>query len=531
MTSLGSTVDVYEVENRTQVADIDPSMFIEELDDELDFVPCSICGEDDNEDVLILCDGCEAASHTYCLDMDSIPVGHWFCHDCENQRALDYMCPLQPPQRPHHPADRRTRGQERRLRSRSQASWARVWQTVWDRLNLDLDFPYDDNHSGSQIRMSRREQTSERRDFREWERRLQVAERQGGTNRFRDTASTLLDRHSLRHRRKTSEPESGEEIRAWNALEKAREIQSNSTPAKRMRKSATASPSDMEPAPQPERRLKRPRTRRTQDIGEVSVDATRSSSASRRRCLPRASTSNGRITADPNSGSNGPSFLQSLLIEVEASAAPDETKGQTRSTSLYAPTPSADYSSPHPSSPRLSPSSSNYPSPRALSTTPPPYPITRPGSPTPLTSKVEPIFPRLEFSPSRSPPLEVAHHEPREDELPSHPRSASPSLTLGPIAVASSPLASEEASPARVNMSFSAKTDLQRMVSGALKPHYKAKAVSKDQYTDVNRNISRLLYNHVGDIDALDGNGREKLEKFAIEEVSKAVEALQSDTR
>jgi len=80
-------------------------------------------------------------------------------------------------------------------------------------------------------------------------------------------------------------------------------------------------------------------------------------------------------------------------------------------------------------------------------------------------------------------------------------------------------------------MSFSAKTDLQRMVSGALKPHYKAKAVSKDQYTDINRNISRLLYNHVGDIDALDGDGREKLEKFAIEEVSKAVEALQSDTR
>jgi len=530
MASLGSTVSMYEVEDRIQVADIDPSMFIEELDDELEFVPCSICGEDDNEDVLILCDGCEVASHTYCLDMDSVPVGHWFCHDCENQRALDYMCPLQPPQRPHHPPDRRTRGQERRLRTRSQASWARVWQTVWDRLNLDLDFPYDDSHSGSQIRVSRREQTSERRDFREWERRLQVAERQGGANRFRDTASTLLDRHSLRNRRKTSEPESGEEIRAWNALEKAREIQSNSTPTKRKRKSATASPSDMEPAPQPERRLKRPRTRRTQDVGEASVDAATSSSATRRRSLPRAMTSNSRINPDTSSGSNGPSFLQSLLIEVEASAAPDETKGQTRPTSLYAPTPSAEYSSPYPSSPRLSPSSSNHPSPRALSTTPPPFPITRPGSPTPLTSKVEPIFPRLEFSPSRSPLLEVTHHEPREDELPSLPRFASQNLTGYPTATASSPSASGEVSPARANMSFSAKTDLQRIVSGALKPHYKAKAVSKDQYTDINRNISRLLYNHVGNIDALDGAGREKLEKFATEEVSKAIEALHKDT-
>lgn len=522
---------MYEVENRIQVADIDPSMFIEELDDELEFVPCAICGEDNNEDVLILCDGCEVASHTYCLDMDSIPVGHWFCHDCENQRALDYMCPLQPTQRPHHSADRRTRGQERRLRTRSQASWARVWQTVWDRLNLDLDFPYDDNHAGSQIRMSRREQTSERREFREWERRLQVAERQGGTNRFRDTASTLLDRHSLRNRRKTSEPESGEEIRAWNALEKAREIQSNSTLTKRKRKSATASPSDLEPAPQPERRLKRPRTRRAQDIGETSLDAAASSSATQRQLLPPATTSNNRTNVDLNSGSNGPSFLQSLLIEVEASAAPDETKGQTRPTSLYALTPSAEYSSPHPSSPRLSPSSSNHPSPRAISTTPPPFPLTRPGSPTPLTSKVEPIFPRPEFSPSRSPALEVAYHEPREDELPSRPKRANPGLTRGPAAADSSPIASGEISPARINMSFSAKTDLQRIVSGALKPHYKEKAISKDQYTDINRNISRLLYNHVGNIDALDGAGREKLEKFAAEEVSKAVEALQEDVR
>lgn len=522
---------MYKVEDRTQVADFDPSIFIEELDDELEFVPCSICGEDNNEDVLVLCDGCEVASHTYCLDMDSVPVGHWFCPDCANQRALDYMCPLQPPQRPHHPADRRTRGQERRLRTRSQASWARVWQTVWDRLNLDLDFPYDDTHSGSQIRMSRREQTSERRDFREWERRLQVAERQGGTNRFRDTASTLLDRPSLRDRPKTSEPESGEEIRAWNALEKAREIQGSATSAKRKRKSATASPSDIEPAPQPERRLKRPRTRRTQDIAESSSDAATMSLPTRRRSFPTAPTSNNKINPDASSGSNGPSFLQSLLIEVEASAAPDESKGQTRPTSLYAPTPSAEYSSPRPSSPRLSPSSSNHPSPRALSTTPPPFPITRPGSPTPLTSKVEPIFPPPEFSPSRSPLFEVAHHEPRKDELPSHPRSASHSRNRDPAAAASSPSVSGELSPARLNMSFSAKTDLQKIVSGALKPHYKANAISKDQYTVINRNISRLLYNHVGNVDALDGAGRDKLETFASEEVSKAVDALEKDIR
>ena len=504
-------------------------MFIEELDDELDFLPCLICGEDDNEDVLILCDGCEVACHTYCLDLDDVPVGHWFCQECGNQRALDYMCPLRSPQQSHHPADRRTRGQERRLRTRTQASWARVWQTVWDRLNLDLDAPYDDSQSSSQLRRSRREQTSERRDFREWERRLQVAERQGGTNRFRDTASTLLDRHALRNKRDASEPESGEEIRAWNALEKAKEIQANPASTKRKRKSATSSPSDMEPAPQPERRLKRPRTRRTLDLGEATSDAATPAPATQRQPHPLGAVSNVRPQAEITNTGTGPSFLQSLLIKVEASAAPDESKGQNRPSLIFAPTPSAEYSSPQPSSPRLSPTSSNHPSPRPLSTTPPPFPITRPGSPTPLTSKVEPIFPRPDFSPSRSPHLEAAQPDSKQFELPGRPRSGNQSRTHNQSTAASSSPISGEISPARVNMSFSAKTDLQKIVSGALKPHYQAKAVSKDQYTDINRNISRLLYNSVGNIDALDGASREKLERFASEEVSKAVDALQSD--
>lgn len=504
-------------------------MLIEELDDEPELTPCSICGEDDNEDVMILCDGCEVASHTYCVDLDSVPFGHWFCEACGNERALDYMCPLPSPQQPHHPTDRRTRGQQRRLRNQNQASssnWARVWQSVWDRLNIDLDFPYDDSHPASQIRRSRHEYTSERQDIRQWNRRFQVAERQGGTNRFRDTASTLLDLHAVRKKSEASELESREEIRAWNALEKAREIQANWPSAKRKRKSATASPSDVEPAPQPERRLKRPRTRRTQDLGESSSDAATEPSAARRRSNALAMTFNSGTNTDLTSSRHSPSFLQSLLIEVEASAAPDETKGQIRPPPSSALTPSAEYPSPYPSSPGLSPTSSNHPSPRPLSTTPPPFPITRPGSPTPLTSKVEPIFPPPEFSPSRSPLLEVAQPGSREAQIPDRTRSRNQSRFRGQTSAASSTPRSEEVSPARVSMSFSAKTDLQKMVSAALTPHYKAKAVSKDQYTDINRNISRLLYNHVGDIDTLDDDARDGWERFATEEVSKAVEAL-----
>ncbi|KAI9877120.1 MAG: hypothetical protein M1830_004744 [Pleopsidium flavum] len=521
----GPPISSYPVEDRTQVADIDPSMLMEEFDDPS---PCSICGDDDNEDMLMLCDGCDVACHTYCVDLEYIPIGHWFCEACENQRALDHMCPLRSPQRSHHSADRRTRGQQRRLRNQNQTSssnWARVWQSVWDRLNIDLDFPYDDSHSVSQIGRSRREQTAERLEIREWQRRFQVAERQGGTNRFRDTASTLLDRHALRNKSEISEPESREEIRAWNALEKAREIQANAASAKRKHKSATASPSDREPAPQPERRLKRPRTRRTKDLGESSSDAAIEPSAVRRRPNALVVVSNSRPNADTSSGP-GPSFLQSLLTEVEASAAPDETKGQTRPPPLSALTPSTEYSSPHPSSTGLSPTNSNHPSPRPLCTTPPPVSITRPGSPTPLTSKVEPIFPPPEFSPSRSPLLEVEQLSWRDSEVSGRTRSENQRWSRGQTSVASSPPRSGDSSPPRVSMPFSAKADLQKMVTAALKPHYKAKVVSKDQYTDINRNVSRLLYNQVGDIDTLDDDAKEGWEKFATEEVSKAVEAL-----
>lgn len=72
-------------------------------------------------------------------------------------------------------------------------------------------------------------------------------------------------------------------------------------------------------------------------------------------------------------------------------------------------------------------------------------------------------------------------------------------------------------------MSLSAKSAIQKMVSAALKPYYKSNAISKDQYTEINRNVSRMLYDKVGDAENTNGDAREVWERLADDEVSKAV--------
>jgi hypothetical protein len=69
------------------------------------------------------------------------------------------------------------------------------------------------------------------------------------------------------------------------------------------------------------------------------------------------------------------------------------------------------------------------------------------------------------------------------------------------------------------------KSEIQKMVHAALKPHYTRKQVDKDTFTDINRDISRMLYDRVWDAGGLvDQAARERWEKIAVEEVEKAVQ-------
>lgn len=490
-------------------------MLYSDSDDEPDLPPCPVCDEDGDEDHLFSCDGCDTEYHTYCVDLEDIPLGQWYCENCNIQRAIDASHQEMRTSGENYTADTRTLAQRRsRNRSRASSSSFRVWRSVWRSLENDPeDDEVLDRRRGSQRLLS------QRRQFEHWDRRVQVAERQGSTNRFRDTAAIFLDPRTAHESPIQQKAESAEEIRAWNALEKAREIQNDPAISKRKRSVSIASPVEPNPTPEPLRPLKRPMTRRRLDLGESLSDALAESYPVQE---PAGGLSNAKRPEVPSvaPSAKGPSFLQSLLKEVASSAAPDETKGLTRPL-LFAAT---GHSSPYLSSPGASPTTSNHASPRGLSTTPPPSLSTRPGSPSPLTSKVEPTFLPTEFSPVRSPPLAPPHRAPAElrqtivDIRQSRPREYNSAGLSSPR--------SEEISPNRMNMSLSAKLNAQKIVSAALQPYYRGNSISKDQYTDVNRSVSRMLYDKAGDLGSASGDAREKWERFASEEVAKAVESF-----
>ncbi|KAJ3316075.1 Histone acetyltransferase kat6b [Boothiomyces sp. JEL0838] len=47
---------------------------------------CVICNVVENDNKLLFCDGCDLASHTYCLDppLKSVPAGNWVCESCKS---------------------------------------------------------------------------------------------------------------------------------------------------------------------------------------------------------------------------------------------------------------------------------------------------------------------------------------------------------------------------------------------------------------------------------------------------------------
>ena len=53
----------------------------------IDNIVCSICDSGDNEDTLLLCDGCPAAMHVECLNMAMVPPSDWYCAKCRRAGA------------------------------------------------------------------------------------------------------------------------------------------------------------------------------------------------------------------------------------------------------------------------------------------------------------------------------------------------------------------------------------------------------------------------------------------------------------
>lgn len=49
---------------------------------------CQICAGDNNPEILLICDGCEAHMHTTCLGMPAVPPGDWFCPKCRREGKM-----------------------------------------------------------------------------------------------------------------------------------------------------------------------------------------------------------------------------------------------------------------------------------------------------------------------------------------------------------------------------------------------------------------------------------------------------------
>ncbi|KAK5128022.1 hypothetical protein LTR85_005139 [Meristemomyces frigidus] len=490
----GPVEDSYVVQDKVQEAELDPTMIVEE--DELFAVeawePCIVCGATDETHELMYCDGCDKAVHVFCAGYDETP-DVWYCESClsdlEADTGLTGMASAMRRQ-PRRRAATAPRGARRRD---NDAIWARVWQEVSRRLDLDLDFPYDEEPVAQRT-------PQQRRELAHWQRRLEMADEQhGARDRLRGIAAARLQPAQVTS---APEPESQEELKAWNAFNKARESQEAPAAVRRRKRKATASPAspnEQQAAEQPQ--LKRPRLRRPRTaLEQQQQEAAESSHAAAQRNDDRST------------------FLSSLLKDVEtkpiSASSPDASE---QNNGQY---------SPQNSSPLRSPTSSGHNTPRALSPTPPPH---RPMSP-PLSSTIVPLSSPINTTFSPFSPAGMPHGQDHVDGLLRRGRrrdshdSHQDGDGMGPRDRASS------SSPSR-NLSYSAKEEIQRMVKLALGPRYREKEINKDQYTDINRDVSRKMYDQVRDASALtDHTERERWQGVAEDEVRKAIAMLHFGT-
>lgn len=509
--------------------------------------PCPICNSAEREDILLLCDSCDAAYHTHCIGLDRIPDGDWYCMECahlfelteESQNGSQPVdSEAQPrPRQVRRPVTRQHRGWHVRTRARLRRARRQArnaeWQGPWGQFSgrfyemSDLDL---DNHDeeDEDLENFRRFQQLDRHELQRWQQRMSIANRLGAHDAF---VSTIPPQISERLQPVATPPppppvqETRDERRAWGALDMAREAAGSPVTVnarKRKAKSSTASPA--EPLPEPERKLKRPRTRRLTVHGEPSTSASSPAAAgpsNQQQARPAIATSPingpssrpGQLHQTPNE----PALVSALLKELEPSAQSEDENGAMLPIRHM----------PDASSPAISPSPSNHSSPRAMSLTPPPLPRLngRPTSPTlSLSTHIEPVYAPANYSPTRyssdhsdseSRPVRANIMRTVEIRQP-RPRRPQPTTT-GRTA---------DSSPTRLTMTQEDKKSINEIVKSALRPHWRAQKLTTEQYAAINRDISRQLYEEVKGASVLDEATRRRWEKRADQAVAQALSDL-----
>lgn len=541
------------MEERTQAPEVDDSIPAEFNEDDPDeeIVICAYCEyQEDHEDVLI-CDSCNRYYHMECAGVENVPDGDWFCQPCLleqraslNQRDSD-RSEIHLRSLPRYRGRRERRSQQRQQQQRGQqqrqnqqsSSWRAVWQSVWHRLGLDFDSEWiDDEQKAMVTRPEIFGRLTRDREVQAWEDRLQVAQQQGGRNsRFLETRGALF---AAGPSRQAPSAPSEDEVRAWNDLDKARTL--DAAPrgnGRRKRKAPTESPVEPPTQDEPVRKFKRPMTRRAQEFTRPKAEASTSAQTGD---VDESNTNHTSPTVNDNRGST---FLQSLLEEVEAAgtnettvtaeaspAAAHKTFQSKRDASSFALSPTI------PARGRAPTAQAPEARRAARSDSPPLTSFVRPNyrNTTNRNADAAPSQPSLvdrqksrkslEQSTVPALPHDTKTSSRRDTPRPFHREATRTSHRIPKPAPSSS--TNKAQSPPQNQISINAKVDISKMVQVALKPFRHSGRVSDSEYTRINREVSRKMYEIVGYATELDEPTKKKWEKVAAEHVEKAVDSL-----
>ncbi|RKF73016.1 PHD and RING finger domain-containing protein [Golovinomyces cichoracearum] len=522
----GKIISSYPVKDKKQVATLDPGIWLPEEEEEEENDSCPICNESTNPEALLLCDFCDANYHTYCVGLDEVPHGDWFCMECVDISVLHRPGTVGVNQTGLISRNRvpRTQATLRRTRQRLRNdNWLGPWNQIGHRIHgatgLDIDFSEDEDVT-SWRRLNQNSGT-EHTERNVWRVRMNIARRQGA-----DWTSPALSP------RNPTPVESVEESMAWGDFEKAKEIDTTSPKAKKRKSrlivaSSSASSATNYGEPQPQRKLKRPRTRRVLDQPESSSSVISSS---------LLDISNGLASESPsdliNMDSNyEPSFLSSLLREVDMASRQGDDR-QPLTTNTNTPTPVTSLSLNYSSS-IMSPSPLSHSKRDKIPKSSPCRIKSRSISPLPLTSRVEPVFSLVENSPKRvqiPSPKQLSKKSAGTElfhPLPIKEAHVSRSSFHNEHVLAYEDSPSSTVSSARATLSGETKRDISKIVKSALAPHWRSAEINKTQYGCINRDVSRKLYEIFAE-NSLDGKEIGLCEEIATAEVATALESLKS---
>ena len=531
------------MEYRKQAVEWDPAWLLpaEYGDDQYDADEhqCPLCLSSDREDALLACQCCDHAYHFDCLGLEDYPNSEiWFCMECRDQMRVDHDS---------WASRRRTRAYNRTQQAGGHDPWRGAWgqfsATVYDALSIDLDYPDDDDDDDLQWPRRTRlaEQRQQAQEQLAWQRRLEIARHAGAGYVFRNNMPSRGTRTTA-----TAPPpppvdpeqdrKTVEEVRSWNALEKAKADETDgNTGLKRRASGETSSVTGSDQ--QPERRLKRPRTRRIQLTHSNAIDSSSSHFSTSSSAIPNPLLDENRSSVPGLKETQGqvetaPSFLTSLLQEIKTQ--PISDGDNIRGVSINGRTHYVE-------SPASSPPPSGFSSPDFPSS--PPV-IDRPVSPIlPLSSHIEANLPKANYPPapsrqhgdSEAGPSRSKHSRAKMSQaLPQRPSQEALSERPMVLRAAPSKFAAKGCSEGSRNrragspVSLEVKEKINHIVRGALKPHWKSRHITSQQYEIINRDVSRKLYEEVSEPskNTLNEDCKQRCESIATREVARAIAGL-----